>query len=79
MTVIHQEKTIEQVPIATLQRTACFYLPETEDKVWMCVEHRVHANGIDAVFVINMVTGATKELPDATLVVKAETVLVVKG
>lgn len=48
MTIIHQEKTIERVPIGTLKPTDCFYLSNTEDRVWMYVEHRVNGNAIDA-------------------------------
>lgn len=47
MTIIHQEKTIERVPIGTLKPTDCFYLSNTEDRVWMYVEHRVNGNTID--------------------------------
>ena len=79
MTIIHQEKTIEHIPIACIKRTGCFYIPDTGDKLWMYVEHRVHAYGIDTVFAIDMTTGVTKEFPDTTLVEKVEAELIVKG
>ena len=79
MTIIHQEKTINRVPLGTLKPTDCFYLSNTGDRVWMCVEHRVNGNGIDDVFAIGMVTGVTKEIPDTTLVEEAEVAMIVKG
>lgn len=33
MTIIHQEKTIERVPLGTLKPTDCFYLSNTGDRV----------------------------------------------
>lgn len=75
MTIIHQEKTIERVPLGTLKPTDCFYLRSTGDRVWMYVESRV----IDAVFAIDIVTGTTKEIPDRTLVEEAEVAMIVKG
>lgn len=79
MTIIHQEKTIERVPLGTLKPTDCFYLSNTGDRVWMYVEQRVNGNGIDDVFAIDMVTGVTKEIPDTTLVEEAEVAMIVKG
>ena len=79
MTIIHQEKTIERVPIGTLKPTDCFYLSNTEDRVWMYVEHRVNGNAIDGVFAIDMVTGMVQELPDTTLVEEVEAAMIVKG
>ena len=79
MTIIHQEKTIERVPLGTLKPTDCFYLSNTGDRAWMYVEHRVNGNGIDDVFDIDMVTGVTKEIPDTTLVEEAEVAMIVKG
>lgn len=79
MTIIHQEKTIELVPLGTLKPTDCFYLSNTGDRVWMFVERRVNGNGIDYVFAIDMVTGVTKEITDATLVAEAEVAMIVKG
>ena len=78
MVVIHQEKTIERVAVAAIKRTGCFYLPDTGDRVWMYVEHRLNANSKDTVFIIDMTTGTTKQIPDTTLVEKVETVLIVK-
>ena len=78
MVVIHQEKTIERVTVASIKRTDCFYLPDTDDRVWMYVEHRLNANGCDTVNIIDMTTGTTKEIPDTTLVEKVETALIVK-
>lgn len=78
MTIIHQEKTIERVPLGTLKPTDCFYLSNTEDIVWMYVEHRVNGNGIDGVFAIDMVTGMVQVLPDTTLVEEAEVAMIVK-
>ena len=79
MTIIHQEKTIERVPLGTLKPTDCFYLSNTGDRVWMYVEHRVNGNSIDDVFAIDMVTGVTKEISDRTLVEEAEVAMIVKG
>ncbi len=79
MTIIHQEKTIERVPLGTLKPTDCFYLRNTGDNVWMYVEHRVNGTGIDDVFAIDMVTGMVKEIPDTTLVEEAEAAMIVKG
>ncbi len=79
MTIIHQEKAIEPVPLDALKTTDCFYLSNTGDTVWMYVEHRVNGNGIDDVFAIDMATGITKEIPDTTLVKEAEVAMIVKG
>lgn len=79
MTIIHQEKTIERVPLRTIKPTDCFYLSSTGDSVWMYVEHRLIGNGIDGVFAIDMVTGITQEIPDTTLVEEAEVAMIVKG
>ena len=78
MTIIHQEKTIERVPLGALKPTDCFYLSNTGDIVWMYVEHRVNGNGIDGVFAIDMVTGMVQVLPDTTLVEEAEVAMIVK-
>lgn len=78
MVVIHQEKTIKRVTVASIKRTGCFYLPDTGDRVWMYVEHRVNANRPDTVFIIDMTTGTTKEIPDTTLVEEVEIALIVK-
>lgn len=78
MVVIHQEKTIERVTVASIKRTGCFQLPDTGDRVWMYVEHRLNANAHDTVFIIDMATGTTKEIPDTTLVEEVETALIVK-
>ena len=79
MTIIHQEKTIERVPLGALKPTDCFYLSNTGDRLWMYVEHRVSGNGSDDVFAIDMVTGMTKEIPDRTLVEEVEVAMIVKG
>lgn len=79
MTIIHQEKNIELVPLGTLKPTDCFYLSNTGDRVWMYVEQSVNGNGIDDVFAIDMATGVTKEIPDTTLVEEAEVSMIVKG
>lgn len=79
MTIIHQEKTIERVPLGTLKPTDCFYLSNTGDRLWMYVERNVNDNGIDYVFAIDMVTGVTKQIPDTTLVEEAEVAMIVKG
>ena len=79
MTIIHQEKTIERVPLGTLKPTDCFYLSNTGDRVWMYVESHVNDNEIDDVFAIDMVTGVTKQIPDTTLVEEAEVAMIVKG
>lgn len=79
MTIIHQEKTIERVPLGTLKPTDCFHLSNTGDRLWMYVEQRVNGNGIDNVFAIDMVTGMVQEIPDTTLVEEAEAAMIVKG
>lgn len=79
MTIIHQEKTIERVPLGTLKPTDCFHLSNTGDRLWMYVEHRVNDNGIDGVFAIDMVTGIAQEHPDTTLVEEVEAAMIVKG
>ena len=79
MTIIHEEKSIERVPLVSLKPTDCFYLSDTGDRLWMYVEHRVNGNGIDGVFIIDIVTGMVKEIPDTTLVEEAEAVIIVKG
>jgi hypothetical protein len=79
MTIIHQEKTIERVPLGALKPTECFYLSNTGNIVWMYVERRVNGNGIDGVFAIDMVTGRVQELPDTTLVEEVEAAMIVKA
>lgn len=79
MTIIHQEKTIEYVPLGTLKPTDCFHLRNNGDTVWMYVEQRINDNGIDGVFALDMTLGRTQELPDTTLVEEVDAALIVRG
>ena len=50
MIIIHEEKEIDRKPVGTLKPSDCFYLEDTNDRLYMYIEHRISGNGIDTVF-----------------------------
>lgn len=76
MLIINQEKDTVRVPLGVLNPRDCFRM--CDDRVFMYVEKRINDKGKDNVFVIDLVTGVTKEMPDTTLVQELEATLCVR-
>lgn len=77
MLIIKKEKEINRVCIGTLMPRDCFHIDS--DRVFMYVEKRVNCSGKDNVFIIDLVTGVTKEIPDTTLVEELDATLIVNS